>query len=343
MDRIPFARLASERKRMMRGLLARRLSDRALHDRAISVLRNRLSHWWGSALPALSQFAENPPTGQPPVPVWADPVELLVVRAIAATEGIACFGVEPGGAVFTEDSGAVGGEAFRVYITGLSPLLDAVGDIFNHVAGGVGGDFCERDGQFFTADGRKFVEVRPFRQPDSESPSVAASAPISGVSGWWKRLVDAVADWWNDDQPGRSDDGLRHFDHEPVETASSMCTNAPPTRDRIYQLVVDFDNGAWPASGVLSEMGYRVGKNGRTASDRRRILSDVYEVELVAASADSEDYIREWGRPKSAARLAKMKRCLSGFAAGARRRSADMSGAILDWEGDLEWLRQNFS
>lgn len=87
-------------------------------------------------------------------------------------------------------------------------------------------------------------------------------------------------------------------------------------------------------------MGYRVGKtNGLASNDRRQILQRIYNAELVATSRETEAYIREWGAPGSVMRCRKMARCLSGFAAGARRKtSADMSEAIADWESDLQWL-----
>jgi len=107
-------------------------------------------------------------------------------------------------------------------------------------------------------------------------------------------------------------------------------------------LLVSFDTGAWPTSGVLSEMGYRVGKSGLIAAARHKILEDVLTVQLVAASAAANAYVREWGRPASRWRLQKMVNSIAAFARNARRRSADYSEAIADWESDLEWLRVTY-
>jgi hypothetical protein len=89
-------------------------------------------------------------------------------------------------------------------------------------------------------------------------------------------------------------------------------------------------------------MGYHVGRNGLPAAERRQILSQVFEVELVSTSPETEDYIREWGEPHSRYRVGKMTRCLGGFIKLAERRTtADMSESIADWESDLAWLNSN--
>ena len=109
-----------------------------------------------------------------------------------------------------------------------------------------------------------------------------------------------------------------------------------------YRLIVES-----PAIGVLKQMGYAVGRNGLAEGPRRVILRQVIEeVELVAASPESIDYVQEWGTPRSWQRLDKTDRTLAAFIRLARRReqrtSADMSGAIADWEHDLDWLRNTY-
>ena len=126
-----------------------------------------------------------------------------------------------------------------------------------------------------------------------------------------------------------------------LETPIPELEYSEPEVNSYYQLVVDFDTGSWPASGVLSAMGYHVGRNGLAPAARRAILEQAFQVELVAASADAVDYIQEWGSPRSQQRLNKMANCLIGFARAARRRSGDYSEAISDWESDLEWLSEN--
>ena len=147
---------------------------------------------------------------------------------------------------------------------------------------------------------------------------------------------------WVHDEPEKSS---RPSESEPESAAAPRnAPTAPPESDDVntrpvHRLVVDFGTGAWPASGVLSELGYRVGKNGLGQDLRRHILRNAMTVELVATSADSESYLRQWGPSNSRRRAAKIERCLAGFAAGARRKTADMSEAIADWESDLAWFR----
>ena len=132
----------------------------------------------------------------------------------------------------------------------------------------------------------------------------------------------------------------RFYFYEPdIEAVTFPAPMPALTNDSTPTLVVDFDTGAWPASGVLGEMGYRVGRNGLSAIARREVLDDVLAVELVASSSAANSYVDEWGPPSSRLRLQKMVNSIAAFARNARRRSADYSEAISDWESDLEWLR----
>jgi hypothetical protein len=131
---------------------------------------------------------------------------------------------------------------------------------------------------------------------------------------------------------------------DPWGEAAEDPWGPPPTPNSPqYRLIVNFDTGEWPAAGVLSQMGYHVGQSGLLPAPRRAILQQVFEVELVAATPESEAYIEEWGSPRSWQRFIKMRNCLAGFSHGARRRSGDYSEAIGDWESDLEWLTSNCS
>lgn len=108
------------------------------------------------------------------------------------------------------------------------------------------------------------------------------------------------------------------------------------------KLIVNLDAGDWPTSGVLGALGYRVGRNGLRESARRAILEATLGVELVAGSKAAEEYIRQWGPPNSVRRLQKMVNSIAAFARNAKRRSADFSEAIADWESDLRWLEANY-
>lgn len=99
------------------------------------------------------------------IKVEANPREMMIVRAVARTWGAAQFGCSPDGSVFTADTDGYSwpdGNR-RNPVTGLSPVLDEVADIFNSRwrRDGIGGRFYERNGSFFDADdGAVFVEVK---------------------------------------------------------------------------------------------------------------------------------------------------------------------------------------
>ncbi|MCK0173884.1 hypothetical protein [Mycolicibacterium sp. F2034L] len=133
-----------------------------------------------------------------------------------------------------------------------------------------------------------------------------------------------------------------YYEAEPDEV---IFPGLPPSPVPMPQrkLLVNLDTGAWPTSGVLGEMGYRVGRSGLVDGARKRILAEVLSVELVATSPAAEAYVDEWGPPNSPKRLQKMVNSIAAFARNARRRDADFSEAIADWENDLEWLRVTFS
>lgn len=116
----------------------------------------------------------------------------------------------------------------------------------------------------------------------------------------------------------------------------------PLKRAGVGSLLVDFGGGKWPSSGVLSKMGYHVGRGGLAPAARRQVLRKVVDVVLVGGSRDAEAYIREWGGPRSEMRVQKIARCLGSFASGASRRRADLKEAIADWEDDLRWLRRTY-
>ena len=312
---------------MLRRLKAQAVPDAALHQRAVADLAPRLDTWWGGSLPPLSRFSDSPPAKMPTA-LPADPVELLIVRAISSTVGVAMFGVTADGAVFTTDNGAWDEDSRALFVTNLSPLLDEATDIFHHLTGAAGGRFIEHDGRFFTASLDDFKTATIVAQaPPFGSPFALVQ---SGKLGLWQRVRSFFRNW--------RDNG--HVDESVMAPPPS---DQQTGRETVQQLVVQFGAVPWPVSGVLSEMGYRVGRSGLAAAERREILRKVFEVELVATSPETENYIREWGTPHSRTRLRKMARCLGGFIEMAERKTkADMSEAIADWKSDLEWLRATY-
>ena len=94
--------------------------------------------------------------------------------------------------------------------------------------------------------------------------------------------------------------------------------------------------------GVLSFLGYRVGVNSKlTAETRRRILA--YALLGPLPQVNDRHYMREWGRPKTSARLRKLANVLAAFARNARRRnSPSWQQAIEEWEQDLAFLKRRY-
>lgn len=97
-----------------------------------------------------------------------------------------------------------------------------------------------------------------------------------------------------------------------------------------------------PETGVLKEMGYTVGKNGKRDGERHRILQNAFKIERLPRVGGA-DHMATWGASSSETRLRKMAEALAAFARNAkRRRDASMMEAIEDWESDLTWLKNMY-
>ena len=93
--------------------------------------------------------------------------------------------------------------------------------------------------------------------------------------------------------------------------------------------------------GLLSIVGYHAGNNGLPKDERQKILDLVYLIQLPIKKQN--DYIKSWGKERSATRLKKMANSLAAFARNAKRnKSGDYSNAINDWESDLMYLKKNY-
>lgn len=150
------------RRQILANLADQRAPTR-LHHRAESELRRRLDGWYGDFDPVPSQFGKSKyaTSAIDAVDIPADPIELLIVRALAMTYPAAQFGVSPNGEVFTAHGNGWTKDGPRIYVTRLSWLLDEAADVFNHLRRGRGGRFYERDGAFFLADGKViFINIR---------------------------------------------------------------------------------------------------------------------------------------------------------------------------------------
>jgi hypothetical protein len=96
------------------------------------------------------------------------------------------------------------------------------------------------------------------------------------------------------------------------------------------------------SNGMLRFMGYRVGAGSTlTRARRRRILDYVFLGQLPLVN--DRHYMREWGKPRTSARLRKLANAVATFARNARRkRRNNYRQAIADWEADLAYLKNKF-
>lgn len=93
--------------------------------------------------------------------------------------------------------------------------------------------------------------------------------------------------------------------------------------------------------GLLSYLGYRVGQQGVHQGIRQQILDCVFHNKL--PNVDSREYMDCWDSPETADRLKKMAETLASLTRNAkRRRDADFSMAISDWESDLNYLYHKY-
>lgn len=97
----------------------------------------------------------------------------------------------------------------------------------------------------------------------------------------------------------------------------------------------------WPQTGMLSKVGYRVGKNGKKPSVRRALLKNVYTQTL--PKVHSPEYMAEWGSPRSAKRLHKLANVIAANVKNNKRKNnPSYQKAIRDWESDLGHLKTTY-
>lgn len=186
--------------------------DGVLQSRAAFELKRRLQHWNGDYLPRPSRFKGKYGINRGThLTVPADPVELVIVRAVSMTTGAAQFGVSPDGSTFTAHGDGWTIRGPRVDVTRLSWLLDEVADIVQQIRGGRGGRFYERDGRFFLADGRTTV----LEVVDDSDPCVRAEPSANSYASrpWWERTISTVF--------------RRHWDELPESSPSARVPRLP--------------------------------------------------------------------------------------------------------------------
>ena len=98
----------------------------------------------------------------------------------------------------------------------------------------------------------------------------------------------------------------------------------------------------WIKEGVFQFLGYKVGNiEGEPQAIRERILAEVFTGPIPPVFP--KQYIAQWGRPSSVARLQKMAETIASLTRNAkRRRDHRMYEAIQDWEVDLEFLYHEY-
>jgi hypothetical protein len=123
--------------------------------------------------------------------------------------------------------------------------------------------------------------------------------------------------------------------------ASHLAADEWPTTD-ITQSQKALSKPDWLEHGMLSFMGYHVGKTAPTPRQLRLIILDSIFLEELPPVLPLLA-MKEWGIPKARGRILKLANVLASLTKNAKRNlSVDLSVSISDWEQDLEYLRIKF-
>lgn len=178
--------------------------NRVVREEATRRLRDRLALWQGAQISSgRGRFKNKIARGQEAdCVVGADEAEILIVRAIAVTNGDSQFTMSPNGAVFSTDGNGWTINQERIYISGLSLLVDDAADILQQMRNSEGGRmFFTRDAKFINAPTKRaFLSVTDGDSPpfirsrsrteagtasiDSMCPECFQVLPASGVCGY---------------------------------------------------------------------------------------------------------------------------------------------------------------
>ena len=98
-------------------------------------------------------------------------------------------------------------------------------------------------------------------------------------------------------------------------------------------------DNCWPRTGLLSYLGYHVGRTGLPTVIRRAILDDAYMKSL--PTVNNPIYMADWGEAHSGPRLQKTAESLAAFCRNQKRKDGtrSKSAAVADWESDLQYLK----
>lgn len=97
-----------------------------------------------------------------------------------------------------------------------------------------------------------------------------------------------------------------------------------------------------PKNGIFGVCGYRVGNSGLAENKRHMILAQIFHNTL--PFVQNMDYMEEWGKNQSPARLEKMANSVAAFARNFLRQKNQKSydTAIREWIDDLAWLKREY-
>jgi hypothetical protein len=157
--------------------------------------------------------------------------------------------------------------------------------------------------------------LKDYLKPESQFPRDLLNEMMTAIDEEWRRRKQSAIGLKRDEWPS-TEVGLT--------TTSSL-------------------NVSWPEEGILSFVGYRVGKTNPTRPEtlRKLILEAVFLREIPPILP--RFMMDEWGDPGTKVRLLKVANVLAAFARNAKnKRKLDMSLSIKSWEEDLEYLRQEF-
>lgn len=93
---------------------------------------------------------------------------------------------------------------------------------------------------------------------------------------------------------------------------------------------------SWPQTGMLSYLGYHVGREGVAVQERRAILDFVYKDRL--PNVNNADYMISWGTPGTATRLRKLAESLASFCRNQKRKDPYVV-SVDEWDSDLDYLK----
>lgn len=143
---------------------------------AASRLERRLGSWdWRNDAPAESRFKNKVARGiRAECVVGCSEEERIIARALAITQGDGQFTVTASGAVYATQSNGWTKDKVRIFVSGLSPLIDAAADIIDQMTDGKGGRFFfTQDDTFIDAKDRLiFLRVLP----DDSGPEVLSGS-----------------------------------------------------------------------------------------------------------------------------------------------------------------------